>query len=32
MWLTLFEIVFVTSLGFGVGSVLADMFEKGEPG
>lgn len=31
MWLALFGIVLVMSLGFGVGSVLADMFERNGP-
>jgi hypothetical protein len=31
MWLALFGVVFVLSLGFGVGSVLADMFERNGP-
>jgi len=31
MWLTPFGIVLVMSLGFGVGSILADMFEWNEP-
>jgi hypothetical protein len=28
MWLSLFAIVLVMSLGFGLGSMLADMFER----
>ena len=28
MWLALFGIVIVMSLGFGIGSVLADMRER----
>lgn len=28
MWLALFGIVLVMSLGFGLGSVLADTFER----
>ena len=28
MWLALFGIVIVMSLGFGIGSVLADMMER----
>ena len=28
MWLALFGIVLVMSLGFGLGSVLADVFER----
>jgi hypothetical protein len=31
MWLTLFGIVLVMSVGFGLGSVLADLFERNEP-
>jgi hypothetical protein len=31
MWLVVFGIVLVTSLGFGVGSVLADIFERNGP-
>jgi len=31
MWLTLFVIVLVMSVGFGLGSVLADLFERNEP-
>jgi hypothetical protein len=28
MWLSLFGIVLVMSLGFGLGSVLADLYEQ----
>jgi hypothetical protein len=28
MWLSLFGVVLLMSLGFGVGSVLADLFER----
>jgi hypothetical protein len=28
MWLSLFGVAFLMSLGFGVGSVLADLFER----
>lgn len=31
MWLTLFGVVPVMSLGFGLGSVLADRFERDAP-
>jgi hypothetical protein len=31
MWLTLFGVVLVISLGFGLGSVLADLFERDAP-
>ena len=29
MWLSLFGVVIVMSLGFGAGSLLADLFEDG---
>jgi hypothetical protein len=28
MWISLFGIVLVMSLGFGLGSVLADLYER----
>jgi hypothetical protein len=31
MWLAFFGVVVVMSLGFGLGSVLADLFERERP-
>ena len=31
MWLTLFGVVLVLSFGFGLGSMLADLFESDAP-